>query len=313
MKILHTAFLLSFLFPLQANAQEELRADRQILVEGAHGVEVIKEANQKIYVLSRSVKPPSGLWVSENEGASFREVVGGESNPSELRVPKDFAIDRDGNTIIADGSVKVFSPSGVLLKSFPSARPSSVGVLSDSEILVSGLDGNLISVFDPSGKQARTIGTPVHFEDRPIANLVENSGKIIVDRDDNIYYVCLYKPIVRRFSSDGTMTAEWHIDDAVPAQVTAAARAKAEQNKQVQQYSAVRVLTAAAFDEDSKTLWVDSGQRLSQLDQSGKIIRSFELVQPDGGPIQASGLVVDRNLIRVAGPLNGAFEFAKPH
>jgi len=73
------------------------------------------------------------------------------------------------------------------------------------------------------------------------------------------------------------------------------------------------VLTAGTFDAETKTLWVASGSQVLQLDSSGKTIRSFELVGPEGGPVQASGLLVDRDFIRAAGPLHGTFEFLKPH
>ena len=73
------------------------------------------------------------------------------------------------------------------------------------------------------------------------------------------------------------------------------------------------VLTAGAFDAETKTLWVASGSQVLQLDNSGKTIRSFELVGPEGGPVQATGLLVDRDFIRAAGPLHGTFEFLKPH
>src|SRR6266404_5079933 len=74
------------------------------------------------------------------------------------------------------------------------------------------------------------------------------------------------------------------------------------------------VLTAGAFDIETKTLWVASGPHVLQLDSSGKTIRSFELLLPEGGPpLQAEGLLVDGDFIRAAGPLHGTFEFLKPH
>jgi len=50
-----------------------------------------------------------------------------------------------------------------------------------------------------------------------------------------------------------------------------------------------------------------------QLDGSGRTLRSFELKQPNGVPVQPAGLVVDTDFILAAGVLRGTFEFVKPH
>ena len=127
--------LLPVVLPVTSDAQTELRADKQILLEAAHGTETIKKgSDDKLYVLTRSVKPPSSLWISDYSGSSMRQILGGGSEPTGLRFPKDFTVDRDGNAIVVDGSVKIFSSDGKLLSSFPSDRPQSVGVLSDGRI-----------------------------------------------------------------------------------------------------------------------------------------------------------------------------------
>jgi hypothetical protein len=310
--------LLLFVLPLTSNAQVELRADKQIFLEAIHGTETIKKGpNDKLYVLTRSVKPPSSLWISDYSGSSMRQILGGGSEPTDLRFPKDFTVDRNGNVIVVDGSIKIFSGDGKLLSFFPSARPESVGVLSDGGILVSGFPrDNLMSVFDRQGKLLRGIGIPAKIDEDSFSNAVLNMGTIVVDSEDNIYYVFRYifTPVIRRFKSDGTLTAEWCLGAGeVPAQIVAAAKVKYQENKKSRSYGGVRVLTAAAFDEDSKTLWVASGARVFQLDSSGKTIRTFELARPEGGPIQASGLLVDGDFIRATGPLHGTFEFFKPH
>ncbi len=312
------SLLLLFVLPLTSHAQAELRADKQILLEAIHGTEAIKKGpDNKLYVLTRSVKPPSSLWISDYSGSSMRMILGRGSEPVDLRVPKDLAVDRDGSAIVVDaGLIKIFSPDGELLSSFPSDRPESVGVLSDGRILVSGFPrDNLMSVFDRQGRLLGGIGISAKIDEDRFFNAVLNMGTIVVDKEDNIYYVFRYMltPMIRRFKSDGTLTAEWHLDAGeVPEQVVAAATLKYQENKKSGNYGGVQVLTAAAFDEDSQTLWVASGARVLQLDSSGKRIRTLELARPEGGPIQTSGLLVDRDFIRAAGPLHGTFEFFKP-
>jgi hypothetical protein len=46
-------------------------------------------------------------------------ILSGGSEPTDLRFPKDFAVDRDGNAIVLDaGLIKTFSLDGNLLSSF---------------------------------------------------------------------------------------------------------------------------------------------------------------------------------------------------
>jgi hypothetical protein len=224
------SFLLLFMLPVTGHAQAELRADRQILLQTTRGtVTVRKGPDNRLYVLTRSVQPPSGLWISDYSGSSMRQILSGGSEPTDLRFPKDFTVDRDGNAIVVDGLIKIFSSDGKLLGSFPSDRPDSVGVLSDGRILVSGFPkDHLMSVFDRQGRLLGGIGIPAEIDEERSFNAVLNMGTIVVDREDNIYYVFRYMltPMIRRFKSDGTLTAEWHLDAGeVPEQTLAAAKA----------------------------------------------------------------------------------------
>jgi hypothetical protein len=143
-------------------------------------------------------------------------ILTGGSEPADVRFPRDFAVDRDGNAIIVegDGVIKIFSCDGKLLSSFSADRPESVGTLSDGRILVSGFPkDNRMSVFDRQGKLLGGIGSPVKL-DEGFSNAVQNMGMIVVDLEDNIYFGSRYtlSPMIRRFKSDGTLTAEWHLN-----------------------------------------------------------------------------------------------------
>jgi hypothetical protein len=246
-------------------------------------------------------------------------ILSGGTEPTDLRFPKDFAVDRDGNAIVVDaGLIKTFSHDGKLLSSFPSDRPQSLGVLSDNRILVSGLPkDSLIFVFDRQGKPLGHIGEPIRVEDAPSPgfNAVLNAGSIVVDDDDNIYYVFrfLLTPTVRKYTPEGKLVAEWHPESAYLDQALEQAKKTYEANKEKGSPGGNLVLTAGAFDTETKTLWVASGPQVLQLDSSGKTIRSFELFLPKSGPpLQVDGLLVDRDFIRAATPLHGTFEFLKP-
>jgi len=305
-----------------ANAQVDLRGEKQILLEATRGTQAIKRGpGDKLYVLVRSVKPPSSLWISDYSGTSMRKILEGGAGPTDLRFPKDFAVDRDGNAIVVDaGLIKIFSPEGKQLSSFPAGRPDSVGVLSDGRILVSGWpkDGRLIFVYDHSGHLLGNIGKPIEVEDAPSPSFgaVLNIGSLVTDDDDNIYYVFrfLLTPTVRKYTPEGKLVAEWHPQSARLDDVIEQARKKYETNRDQGIPGGIRIFTAGAFDAETKTLWLATGPQIMQLDSSGNTIGSFELFLPNGGPpLQANGLFVDRDFIRAATSLYGTFEFLKPH
>ena len=309
------ASIVLLLLPACSHAQAQLRADKQILLESTLGTVALKEGlGDQLYVLNRSV-PSSSIWVSDYSGTSMQRIVRGGSGPTEVRWPKELAVDRGGNVVVADGLIKVFFRDGRLFNSFRFDRPESVGVLSDGRILVSGVPRDqLISVFDRQGRMVGNIGEPAKLDDAPGFNAILNIGTIVVDGDDNIYYVFHFSltPTVRKFTREGKLVAEWHPKSAFLDQAVAQAKKTHEESKEKGGHRVSQVLTAAAFDSETKTLWVASGSQVLQLDSSGETIRSFELVRPEGEPMQTVGLLVDRDFIRAATRF-GIFEFFKPH
>jgi len=314
---LSLAFVLSFLFPAHSRAQVELRAEKQILAESTHGTTSLKKGpGDRIYALTRLGMPSSAIWVADSAEGSARQMVAGGSEPSDLRVPTDLAVDGEGNAIVADGSIKIFSGSGKLLNWFPFENLDSVATLQDRRILVSSRPSkHLISVLDQQGKLVEEIGEPVKVEGASAGlNAILNMGRIVVDANDNIYFVFRYllTPTVRKYTADGKMAAEWHPESAGLEQITERAKKRREADADQETSGVTPVLSAAAFDEETNTLWVASGPYLMQLDDAGKTIRNFYLKQPDGVPMQVSALLVDRDLLLASSVLHGVFEFPKP-
>jgi hypothetical protein len=310
------ALIAAFSFSAVANAQEELRAFRQVAYESGHGTLTVKQGpGDKYYALNRADRC---IWMFSSSGSTTGRISSIGMGPADLLAPRDLAVDSEGNAIVADASdVKVFTPSGQLSKSFPFKRPHHVGALRDGRILVSGFPTEyLMSVFDRQGRALGGIGIPAKVDEHPFFNAVLNMGTIVVDDDDNIFYVFRYMltPTIRKYKPDGTLIAEWNLTEG-PELVRVMERAKIryQENKKINNFGGVSILTAAAFDKDTKALWVATGRQLAELDSSGHQIRTTMLTRPDGGPLPADGIIPERDVILVSSELYGVFEYAKPH
>ena len=320
LRVFSVDLLLLLAVPFFTSAQgvpKELAAHKQLFLETTHGTLTLKEGpGGTLYVLNRSV-PTSSVWITDYSGISPRMIVSTAEYP-ELRAPRDLAVDRDGNAIVlnGDGLIKIFSTDGKQVSSFQAERPQAVAVLSDGRILVGGFPKeHLMTVYDREGNLLTEIGEPAKVDtaglfDRRIMNM----GSIVVDGDDNIYYIFrnLLTPTVREYAPDGNLVAEWHPEGAHLDWAVAQANKKIQKRQENGEHGASAILTGGAFDASTKTLWLGSGEAVFQLDGLGHTIRSFSLTKSDGGPVQAFGLAVNAQFLCAAGPLHGTFEFIKP-
>jgi hypothetical protein len=310
-----SALLAALCFSVVASAQDELQAYRRVAYESGHGTLTVKKGpGDKYYALNRHDRC---VWIFSSSGSTTGRISSVGMEPAGLLAPRDLAVDREGNAIVADASdIKVFAPNGQLSSSFPFNRPHDVGVLSDGRILVSGFPAEyLMSVFDKQGRPVGGIGIPAKVDDQPFFNAVLNMGAIVVDDDDNIFYVFRYMltPTVRKYKQDGTLVAEGHLTEGPElVRVIELAKIRYQDNKKTNNFGGTAILTAAAFDRDTKTLWVASGRQLTELDSSGRQIRTTVLLRPDGGPLSADGIIPERDVIRISSEQHGVFEYPKP-
>jgi len=309
------ALLSATSLPLNANAQASLRAERKIAHEsGRASMGIARGPGGKLYVLNREDRC---VWVFDSNGNSLGRISSAGQGPADLLEPKDFAVDRVGNVIVADGSgmIKIFEPGGKLNSAFTFERPQHVGVLSDGRVLISGFPtAALIEVFDRSGKRVGQIGEPIKEDTDPFFNSVLNHGFIVVDEFDYIYYVFRFRltPTVRKYSTYGELIAEWQINSPHLDGLTQRAKAKYVERKSEGGYGGTPIFNAASYDSESRTLWLGSGDAILQIDANGKTTRFHKLQTPDLRPIPIHGIVVEGSTVRVASYLVGVHEVLLP-
>lgn len=316
---------LAFIFVgTEVLAQPKVEVETRVAYESGRGTIGVKHgADGTIYVLNKFDKC---IWVFDSTGKPRKRISSYGMGPSDLLEPRDFALDRAGNVIVADvpDVVKVFNYDGVLVGSFNFRRPLSVGALSDGSILVSGFPTeSLISVFTPQGALVRTIGKPIQADSDPPMNAFLNSGTMVVDENDNIYYVFRYllTPTVHKYSREGELIGEWRLHDGgLLKEVVKKAREKYHETKRERQkYGNPRrgavggnwVLSCAAFDSDTGNLWVAVGNQLLALDEGGRMIGRVALVRARGEWVQPYQMAFFGNKARLATIFDGVFEVSK--
>lgn len=148
------------------------------------------------------------VQVLANRGP-IRAVGGAPGTPSFLGVPIGVAVDSQNNlyvTTLADNDVKVFSPSGTLLRSIGSQGtgpgqfnlPEGIAIDRQDNVYVSDFVGDRVQKFAPDGHLLAVwggTGAGVHF-DYPRGIAVDSAG--------NIYITNLVHGEVQELSPDGS-------------------------------------------------------------------------------------------------------------
>lgn len=221
----------------------------------------------------------------------FVQRIGHIGNgPGEFLDPMDLGLDQNGRLYVADRSnnrIQVLDAHGVYLRQIGFPLPMSVAVLKNGEILVVGEhDDQLIRVYSPEGRFLRTIGTPVDVGVRnPRLNAYLNRGRIIVDQEDNIYYLFrgLLDPTIRKYSPDGKLLLEIHPWGKTMTRVVSRARAKLQENIMEGRIGRASTLNALRIDPRTGNIWIaPSGPVLYVYSAHGRKLAEYRLYDDSG-------------------------------
>lgn len=307
-------------FTARAQTEPQLDARRRLFPE-ATGVRAVKAGPGGRYFVLTS----HAILVFDAKGAKVSEIPPPE--PAELAkksrplivFAEDFAVDSNGRTYVADrgaNTLRIFSSTGVLEKSVPVESPTGVAVFSTGEIAVASTEqGSLITLFDQDGKILHQFGDHADLAERPALNDFLNSGRLLGDGHDNLYYVFTYfpEPTIRRYDHNGYATFEASLTglEFMPAaQFTR--RQIAQQREQGSEANVKPAVTGFGLDTANGDVWLALGNLLVVVDKDGDHVAEYRSYTPEGARLEPRSILVEPDRLIMISDTLGVFEFARP-
>jgi WD40 repeat protein len=182
-----------------------------------------------------------------------------------------------------DSSVRIVSSDGRhRLNSFHTVYPKSIAVLGNGNVVVaSPFNGKNLHLYNGQGVLLASFGDIRPFDPSQTENEFLNEGRVVVGRDDQIYYVSTYapEPYVLRFSSEGQLLGEFQIEGEAVDLQTGFTR-EFLNRRGFCNSGGVTVITSATIDPETGHLWLGMNGLSTQgtvyeYDQTGTKVREF--------------------------------------
>ena len=303
----------------RAQTETQLDAKKKLFPEAAGARTVQAGPGGRYFVLTSHA-----ILVFDAKGSKVSEVPPPE--PAELAkkshpmivFAEDFAVDSNGRTYVADrgsNTLEIFSPTGVLQKSVPVNSPTGVAVLSTGEIAVaSTMQNSLITLFDPDGKVLHQFGEHADLAERPALNDFLNSGRLLGDGHDNLYYVFTYfpEPTVRRYDRNGYATLDASLTglEFMPAaQFTRKQIARKAEGGDANVKPAV---VGCGVDPANGDVWLALSNLLVVVNKDGDHTAEYRSYTPEGARLEPRTILIEPNRLILVSDTLGVFEFDRP-
>jgi hypothetical protein len=308
-----------------AGAQEEdaLTAKNRVFPAIGPGLRAVRRDAGGRYVVLAS--PAPGLLVLDAAGKTLFQIpsgaqVGGDPKTKPpILFGEDCDVDAEGRIFVADrgaSAIKIFSPKGELLRSFPVPAPISIAAMPEGEVAVATLrEPHLVTVFSVNGKVVREFGDPEDIAARADLNRYLNIGRLARDAHDHLYYGFIYlpEPTVRQFDRHGYAGPEIQVAtlDVLP-KAQAVRREIERQEKRGDAPSFKRVLTAVGVDPVNGEVWVALENTLYRFDGEGNRRASYRIYTPEGARLDATSILIEPNRLLIGSDPLGIYEFERP-
>ena len=180
-----------------------------------------------------------------------------------------------------DSTVRIVSSDGRRLNSFQTVYPKSIAVLGNGNVVVaSPFNEKNLHLYNGQGVLLASFGDIRSFDASVTENAFLNEGRVVVGRDDQIYYVSTYapEPYVLRFSAEGALLGEFPIEgEAVDLQT---GFTREFLNRRGFCNGGVTIITSATVDPETGHLWLGMNSLSTQgtvyeYDQTGTKVREF--------------------------------------
>ncbi|HET6975475.1 MAG TPA: hypothetical protein VFI24_04080 [Pyrinomonadaceae bacterium] len=220
------------------------------------------------------------LIVYENNGKPAKKVADSFLNVEALAVgPK-----HELYLAQKDSTVRMVSSDGRRLNAFHTVYPKSIAVLRNGNVVVaSPFNGKNLHLYNGQGVLLASFGDIRPFDSSQTENEFLNEGRVVVGRDDQIYYVSTYapEPYVLRFSSEGQLLGEFQIEgDAVDLQT---GFTREFLNRRIFCNGGVTIITSTTVDPKTGHLWLGMNGLSTQgtvyeYDEGGSKVREYALL-----------------------------------
>ena len=191
-----------------------------------------------------------------------------------------------------DSTVRIVSSDGRRLNPFRTVYPKSIAVLGNGNVVVaSPFNGKNLHLYNGQGVLLSSFGDIRPFDASQTENEFLNEGRVVVGRNDQIYYVSTYapEPYVLRFSSEGQLLGEFQIEgEAIDLQT---GFTKELLNRRGFCNGGVTIITSATVNPETGHLWLGMNSLSTQgtvyeYDQAGTKIREFAFLLNSNNKIQ---------------------------
>jgi len=243
-----------------------------------------------------------------NRGSFPKEIF------SHVKYPEAIAVDRQDRIYVADSEgnqIVILSRRGEIIKTFYFRNPHSLAVLSNGNIVVaSPFNGQFLHLYDNEGRHIQSFGEVKIFDKSNIQqNNFLNRGKVLIDSNDNIYFVFKYamNPSVQKYTKKGKFVLEFFVSgEAINVQAELGARyleaLRAIDSKRV---GGVTIITSASIDPQTGNLWVlmngtSTAGCIYEYSSNGEKLKEYGLFDDSAGFIlDVKHIIANRPSVQV--------------
>jgi hypothetical protein len=214
-------------------------------------------------------EPIRAISAADDDG-TIQVVSGWTGNVETYRSEKDGSlrlIDRAGAAAsktqsgltleVGAAQISMFDLTGTMTVRFKTYPIIAHALLSTGDIVIaSPTKSGLLHIYSPDGRLVRSFGARMERikTDEAETQFLQR-GKLLVDAEDNIYYVFGFMPVIQKFSPDGRLLYEVEVQgEAVDLQQALARRFF--RNKKPDQVGGIDIIRGAALARQTGHLWL---------------------------------------------------------